>query len=948
MHQSISKLSGSSEFNGRKKEKPVILDLFLFHNELNMLLYRMTLLDDYIDYFVLCESTVNFDNTPKPLYFNKNRQMFEKFQHKIIYILVDDMPEDKLNQTASENAFMREHWQRNALHRGVEEIKKEKCVNWIFVSDVDEITDPRIFGEMASWHQDNVLEQDMYYFNLNSRFVEPWVRSRLVSNDFYNTITKSQPQYLRNTTGAHVIRKAGWHLSYFSDLEAIRYKIQHFSHQEYNSNAYHGTDHLLKSMRETKWIFDEKQCPMSHIHLKDNAYLPPNFQKLFDTPTNWNRMVVRATYGGMDVIEFIRNASQFVISNMFFGKDPLVNQKKQLKLTLSNDQELSFSEGSFVNFLKPPSFDYSRILILVMASFDNSAYIPLIQMRKQQLQKYNIPHYFVFDNYPKPSQKYEIDKNVDLFFPPQSHNRVDQFNPRYNPHMILKFLQTLHKIDESAYDFVVRVNVSTFLNFYQLHSHLSCLRPTKLVSAHVFKHILPEWPKYSQVPATFLSGTCIVMSPDIIQCLKKISLTRDDLCLHNDDAVLSHLLRPLVPQFHHQSMLWLEGDAPLEFDRSVPIIRVKRQTPRKTVETWQTLLRLIDGIDYVHSIDHSLSSEKKQVTVGFFIRHFSLRGTEVSIYDYADYNESILGNKSMILALPKSFYTHPSQSYHYKPVDYNQCYEKFSKRFDVMEVPRFSDLDDFVVQNDIDVFYMQSHGDVESEPYGYVSSIKSIHHCVFTTNHVPSPELYPLLTYTPISQYLNHLCHTDYPVIPYMVNLPQHNENLRDSLKIPTDAIVWGRHGGLETFTLPYVIETVSKFAREHPTIYFLFMHTPRFVDLPNVIHIPSTANVYEKRKFINSCDAMIYGRQDGETFGLAIAEFAICEKPVIASSTATDKAHFEILKDQLVVHHNASELWDILSTFTKDKYNMKNNGYMEYIPEKVMQCFKSVGLLKK
>ena len=36
--------------------------------------------------------------------------------------------------------------------------------------------------------------------------------------------------------------------------------------------------------------------------------------------------------------------------------------------------------------------------------------------------------------------------------------------------------------------------------------------------------------------------------------------------------------------------------------------------------------------------------------VAFFTKQFSERGTEKTTYDYADFNETILGNKSFIIA----------------------------------------------------------------------------------------------------------------------------------------------------------------------------------------------------------------------------------------------------------------------------------------------------------
>ena len=35
--------------------------------------------------------------------------------------------------------------------------------------------------------------------------------------------------------------------------------------------------------------------------------------------------------------------------------------------------------------------------------------------------------------------------------------------------------------------------------------------------------------------------------------------------------------------------------------------------------------------------------------IAFFIRHFTERGTEVAVYDYANYNEKILHNNSYII-----------------------------------------------------------------------------------------------------------------------------------------------------------------------------------------------------------------------------------------------------------------------------------------------------------
>ena len=59
-----------------------VLDCFIFYNELCMLEYRLNILNDYVDYFVLVESTHTHVGKEKELYYANNKQMFEKFNNK--------------------------------------------------------------------------------------------------------------------------------------------------------------------------------------------------------------------------------------------------------------------------------------------------------------------------------------------------------------------------------------------------------------------------------------------------------------------------------------------------------------------------------------------------------------------------------------------------------------------------------------------------------------------------------------------------------------------------------------------------------------------------------------------------------------------------------------------------------------------------------------------------
>jgi hypothetical protein len=118
-----------------------------------------------------------------------------------------------------------------------------------------------------------------------------------------------------------------------------------------------------------------------------------------------------------------------------------------------------------------------------------------------------------------------------------------------------------------------------------------------------------------------------------------------------------------------------------------------------------------------------------------------------------------------------------------------------------------------------------------------------------------------------------------------MINLPKCNENMRHKLNIPLDAIVFGRYGGYNQFDIEYVQKIVYNIAKNNNNIYFLFVNTKPFCEnLKNIIHLPCIIDLNEKTKFINSCDAMIWGRSDGEVFSLSQGEFCFKNKPIICS----------------------------------------------------------------
>jgi hypothetical protein len=112
---------------------------------------------------------------------------------------------------------------------------------------------------------------------------------------------------------------------------------------------------------------------------------------------------------------------------------------------------------------------------------------------------------------------------------------------------------------------------------------------------------------------------------------------------------------------------------------------------------------------------------------------------------------------------------------------------------------------------------------------------------------------------------------------------------------------------------------------------------------LPNIIHLPAIIDPVDKTRFINTCDAMVLARKEGETFGLAVAEFSIRNKPVIVNRWCRDKAHIAILGGKGSYYWTSGQLKRIMTNF-KPEPDKDWDAYSEkYNPEAVMVKFDEV-----
>jgi len=313
--------------------------------------------------------------------------------------------------------------------------------------------------------------------------------------------------------------------------------------------------------------------------------------------------------------------------------------------------------------------------------------------------------------------------------------------------------------------------------------------------------------------------------------------------------------------------------------------------------------------------------------IGFLSNRFTNRGTEVALYGYAEFNELLLKNKSVVI-------TRELHKIPYASENSQEVYEKFKKRFPLFNYETTDDIDRIVKEQGIDVLYIIKAGGND----GLISkACKTFVHCVFTTKE-PHGDLY-----TCIHEFINMNDATDFPVLPHMVYVHDTEDTMRKELGIPEDAHVFGTYSGEDCFNIDYVRETVQQIGHEDwPNIYFILLGIKPFGQPSDRIKfLPKTTDMYTKRKFINTCDAMLYGRGCGETFGLSCGEFAVCNKPIVASLSKVESlAHLMILGDDVIGHDTKEELYTILTDWESHKKEVTNEGYKAYSPENVMKIF--------
>lgn len=256
-----------------------IYDVCPFNGEIDLLEIRLNLLNDYVDYFVISESRKTHSGLEKELYYENNKFLFEKFNNKIIYNIVEKPSQEDLNNVIGlynidgYRTFQQDAYEKDSIKKVLEKLCVDSDI--IIWSDLDEIPNPEVIAKLNTFYKpDEVYNfaQDNFqgYLNwiettgtvtsqtldFNYDLIPKWVGTKMFSFSILKKYAMTQMRRELPFEKNVRIYPGGWHWSTvgspnkLSYLDRVMGKVKGASHVELNN------EDLIKSI--PKRILEDK------------------------------------------------------------------------------------------------------------------------------------------------------------------------------------------------------------------------------------------------------------------------------------------------------------------------------------------------------------------------------------------------------------------------------------------------------------------------------------------------------------------------------------------------------------------------------------------------------------------------------------------------------------------------------------------------------------------
>jgi beta-1,4-mannosyl-glycoprotein beta-1,4-N-acetylglucosaminyltransferase len=348
-------------------KKQNVIDTIFFYDEVDMLIFRMTELDQYVDYFIVMESEIDFKGNPKNLLFQENQKLFELWEDKIIYLTSPSFNSELIDEIYGNLKFPKN------LIRGDDNFLNKHDIKFfqisrlithllsldlsfdgvIMISDVDEIPDLSKLNIIKEYLKFGPTVLRHKNFIWTTKFIDIIPNMGTVCFQFTTLITS--PDLIYNTyfkKGIYIsdhfdTLDNGYHFSHFYDLEKTIDKMKLLSEnnlEDIESKIRFSYENLL-SIRP-----NDNERPYNLIEY--NEELPKNIMLLSNQPIGrtWSKnhlVTLNSETIPKDTSEF----DTITITN--FTDNYLVNEKTQIS-----------DNTTLFNIMKPSTIYYGNYDLL--------------------------------------------------------------------------------------------------------------------------------------------------------------------------------------------------------------------------------------------------------------------------------------------------------------------------------------------------------------------------------------------------------------------------------------------------------------------------------------------------------------------------------------------------------------------------------------------------------
>ena len=270
------------------------IDCVIFNDEKLLLDLRFNILNNIVDFFVVCESSYDHHGRKKKA--NFSIEHYSKFKNKIIYFLNTKKP-------PSENPWENQAFQRNLI---VDLLHFASDDDFIIYSDVDEIPNPEKIKYFINYSKKKfgIFLQKYFYYKLNLLSLNnnnKWEGSKICKKKYLTNFEFLRTQiriknlrynlyridklYLEKSID--ILKNGGWHFSYLMKINDIINKIQTSVHNEFDKPEFKNKSYIKNIIKNYKDIFGREDV---FVPVKINKIHFPEY--IFKNKKKFNNWII--------------------------------------------------------------------------------------------------------------------------------------------------------------------------------------------------------------------------------------------------------------------------------------------------------------------------------------------------------------------------------------------------------------------------------------------------------------------------------------------------------------------------------------------------------------------------------------------------------------------------------------------------------------------------------